>query len=371
MKIRALLLSLFLLFPLLLLSPPKALATENTVSEAKEDLIGGLADILPDAAKESLGTSAPDANAIREAVGFRHIFSLAADALSGALSNGGTAGKLFGTALLFSAASLVGSFFGKSRFAEIFFSAAPALLFYRLLSSTLSRVFSFLTELSTFSSLLSPLYVSVFSASGAVGSAAAASSGFTVFVGILESVVLGLLSPLLKILFALSLLSPFSFSSLTAEIEKRIRASFVWILSVICFFLCASLAFESGLASSADSVAMRAAKFTVGESIPLVGGAISSMLGTLSSSLSLVKSTFGAGALVALLSLLLPVLAELVVLRISLSLSSLAATAMGAGSVGSICERYRGVLDLMLAAVAITGVMFLILVGIFSRLGTA
>jgi hypothetical protein len=145
-----------------------------------------------------------------------------------------------------------------------------------------------------------------------VGSAAAASSGFTVFVGILESVVLGLLSPLLKILFALSLLSPFSFSTLTAEIEKRIRASFVWILSVICFFLCASLAFESGLASSADSVAMRAAKFTVGESIPLVGGAISSMLGTLSSSLSLVKSTFGAGALVALLSLLLPVLAIVV-----------------------------------------------------------
>ena len=34
-----------------------------------------------------------------------------------------------------------------------------------------------------------------------------------------------------------------------------------------------------------------------------------------------------------------------------------------------VSERYRGVLDLMLAGVAITGAMFLILVGIFSRLG--
>ncbi len=370
MKTRALFLSLFLLLSLLFLCPTDALATENTIDETKTDLLDGLSSILPDAAKESLGTSEPDADAIREAVGFRHVFSLTADAFTGALADGGTAGKIFGTALFFSAAALIGSFFGKSRFSDIFFSAAPALLFYELLSPTLSRVFSFLSELSAFSSLLSPLFVSVFSAGGAVGSATAASSGFTVFVGILESVVLGLLAPLLKILFALTLLSPFSLCTLTGEIEKRIRAAFIWILSTVCFLLCASLAFESGLASSADSVAIRATKFTVGQSIPLVGGAISSMLGTLSSSLSLVKSTFGAGALIAILSLLLPVLAELIVLRLSLSLSSLAATAMGAHSVGSICERYRGVLDLMLAAVTITAAMFLILVGIFSRLGT-
>ena len=369
MKARALLFSIFLLLSLLLFSPSQALAAENAVDETREGLLSGFTEILPDAAKESIGVSDPDADAIHDAVGFRHLFSLAASAFSGALSEGGVAGKLFGTALLFSVAALLGSFFGKSRFSDVFFPAAPALLFYRLLSPTLHRVFSFLEELSAFSSLLSPLFVSVFSAEGAVGSAAAVSGGFTVFIGVLEGVVLGLLSPLLKILFVLSLLSPFSKDGITGEIEKRIRATFVWILSAVCFLLCASLAFESGLASSADSVAIRATKFTVGQSIPLVGGAISSMLGTLSSSLSLVKSTFGAGALIALLSLLLPVLAELTVLRLTLSLSSLAATAMGAGSVGTVCERYRGVLDLMLAAVAITGAMFLLLVGIFSRLG--
>ena len=183
----------------------------------------------------------------------------------------------------------------------------------------------------------------------------------------LESIVGGLLSPLLKILFVLTLLSPLAKNGITAEIEKRIRTAYVWILSLICVLLGASLAFESSLAASADSVAIRTVKFTVGQSIPLVGGAISSMLGTLSSSLSLVKSAFGAGAFIALLSLLLPVLAELLLVRLTLSVCSFVGSSMEAYSVRDVCERYRAIFDLMLAAVAITGAMFLLLVGIFSR----
>lgn len=371
MRRRALFLALVL--PLLFfLFAPTACASEEdgqtSFTDNADGLLKDFSDILPDAAKENLGQDTLDADTLTRAVGFKQIFSLLAESASGSWKqNGGMLGKMLGTALCFSVVSLLGGFFGKSRFGQILFSAAPALFFYQLLFPVTERVFAFIFELSSFSALLSPLYAAVYSSGGALGSAAAASSGFTVFVGVLHGLVGGILSPLLKILFALSLLSPLTEGALTGEIEKRLRGAYVFLLSLVCVLLGASLAFESSLASSADSVAIRTVKFTVGQSIPLVGASISSMLGTLSSSLSLVKSAFGAGALIALLSLLLPVLAELLLCRFALSFCAFLSTSMGAKTVGSVCERYRGIFDLMLAAVAITGAMFLLLVGIFSK----
>lgn len=371
MRRRALFLALVL--PLLFfLFAPTAFASEEdgqtSFTDNADGLLKDFSDILPDAAKENLGQDTLDADTLTRAVGFKQIFSLLAESASGSWKqNGGMLGKMLGTALCFSVVSLLGGFFGKSRFGQILFSAAPALFFYQLLFPVTERVFAFIFELSSFSALLSPLYAAVYSSGGALGSAAAASSGFTVFVGVLHGLVGGILSPLLKILFALSLLSPLTEGALTGEIEKRLRGAYVFLLSLVCVLLGASLAFESSLASSADSVAIRTVKFTVGQSIPLVGASISSMLGTLSSSLSLVKSAFGAGALIALLSLLLPVLAELLLCRFALSFCAFLSSSMGAKTVGSVCERYRGIFDLMLAAVAITGAMFLLLVGIFSK----
>lgn len=371
MRRRAWFLALALLLFLLLFSVPSYASEkgeDGAAHEASEGFLQDFFSILPDAAKETLGREPLDTESLMRGVGFKQIFSLLADSVTGAWrQSGGTLGKMLGTVLCFSVASLLGGFFGKNRFGEILFSAAPALFFYQILFPATERVFSFVSELSSFSALLSPLYAAVYSSGGAVGSAAAASGGFTVFIGFLHGIVGGILSPLLKILFALSLLSPLAKGALTGEIEKRLRGAYVFVLSLVCVLLGASLAFESSLASSADSVAIRTVKFTVGQSIPLVGSSISSMLGTLTSSLSLVKSAFGAGALIVLLSLLLPVLAELLLCRLTLSLCSFLSVSMGAESVGSVCERYRGIFDLMLAAVAITGAMFLLLVAIFSK----
>lgn len=375
-KKRAFFFFLFLLLLSFVLPVPLSHASENGVKEnaestkgdVEDSLLKDFNDILPDAAKEALGADTLDTDALTETVGFRYIFSLLADSFSTALSeNKGTLSKLLGITLTFCAIALLSGFFGKMRFAEIFFSAAPALLFYKMLLPVSARVFSFVTDLSLFSSLAAPLYATVFSSAGALNSAGAASGGFAVFVGVLEGIVGGVLSPILKILFILSLLSPLSANSTTKEIEKRVRAAYIWIISLVAVLLCASLAFESSLAASADSVAIRTVKFTVGQSIPLVGSSISAMLGTLSSSLSLVKSAFGAGCLIVLLSLLLPVLAELLSVRLTLSLCSFISNAMGADSMGTVCDRYRGIFDLMLAAVAITGAMFLVLVGILSK----
>ena len=360
---------LFTLFAFLLSTPLSAQeqAQSDVIKDAEEELLGSFLDALPDSVKGTL-PEGEEKSAIAEAVGFRHIFALLADSLSGAAKeNRGTLLKLLGGVLSFVAAALLGGFLGKSRFADIFFSAALSLFLYSLLLPSFERVFTFLSELSAFSAAVAPLYTTVYTSFGALTTGALASGGFAVFIGMLESLVLGILSPLLKVLLALVLFSSFGGTPLLSQIEKRLRAAYVWILSLLGVLLGASLAAEKGLAAAADTVSSRTVKFAVGSSIPLVGGSVSAMLGTLEASLSLVKSTFGAGSLLVVLSLLLPVLAELFLLRLALSLGSLTADGLGVTPIGAVCDRFRAILDLLLAAAAITSAMFLILVGILSK----
>lgn len=340
---------------------------EALADKTQKELLDGFRDALPDAAKDLL-PEGDDTDALREAVGFRRIFSLIGKSVSGAVEDtSGVLLRLLGITLIFSTVALFGGFLGKNRFSDILFSSVLALFLYRLLLPATTRVFAFLSDLSAFSSLISPLYAAVFSSGAALSSAAVAGGGFTVFIGLLEGVVAGILSPLLRILFAFTLLSALGTNSLASQIEKRIRGAYVWILSLLCVLLGASLAFEGSLAAASDSVAARTVKFTVGASIPLVGSSVSSMLGTLEASLSLVKSSFGAGSLLVLLALLLPVLFELLLVRLTLSVGSMIAESVGASPISGVLDRFRGIFDLLLAAVCLSGAMFLLLIGILSK----
>ena len=132
--------------------------------------------------------------------------------------------------------------------------------------------------------------------------------------------------------------------------------------------LLASLAFQSALASSADSVALRAVKYTASSAIPLVGSTLSGALGALSASLSLLKSTLGGTAVIALLALLLPPLTEVFLLRLALSFSESIATFTEAVALREILSRFKAVFDLSLAALVIVSVLFLLTVGMLAGL---
>ena len=361
--------ALLLLLPLLL--SVRALAAsdaDEAIERTEKELFSSFLDALPDAARDAFPTSPEDVNALSEAVGVERLLSMLISAAEGTLAESGSSHlRLLGVALIVSCVSLLGGFLGKSRFAELFVRALPSLAVFRLMSATVERALLAIGELSSFSLAISPIYAAVFATGGGTMEATAASGGFAVFVGILEGIVKGALTPLLRILLAMALATSLSPLPSAVQIEKRIRSAFLWILSLISMLFCASLAFEKSLASSADSVALRTVRFTLGSGIPVVGGTVSSMLGALHASLSLMRSSFGIGALIVLLSLLLPPVCELLLLRLTLSVGEWIAESLGATGVGAVYGRYRGALDLLLAVLVITGAMFLVLVGILSR----
>ncbi len=333
--------------------------------ETEEKLWSDFKSILPDAAATELPETPEDAG---EAVGFSSLFSLLADTLTDtAHGEWGRVSVLLGVSLAFTALSLAVGNFGKSKCGKLLWEALPALILYRLLFPTVERVFSALSSLGVFSLSASGVYAALFTSSGAVSSAAVAASGFGVFVGILNGMLSGVLLPLLKILFVLAVLSSFTAVGAVGGIGKRLSAAYIWILSLASVLFTASLALESGIASSADSVAARTVKFAVGGAIPVVGSTVSGALGALGASLSLLKSAFGASSLIALAVLLLPVLCELLILRFALSAGAFLSESLGEGTGSAVYARYKSIFDLMLAAVCIVSLLFLIFIGILSK----
>ena len=244
------------------------------------------------------------------------------------------------------------------------------LLLFRGMSGTWDRAISAIGDVSAFATGTVPIWGGILAAGGSEATALSAASGLGVFCTVTAHLASGVLSPLLRLL---SLLVLFSFANvpMLSELSRTVRG---WVLSLFGIFgamLPAALAFQTALSSAADSMAVRTVKYAVGQSVPVVGGAISGALGTLASSLGLVKSTLGGASFLALCLLLLPPLAELFLCRMMLSVGSTVASCAADATLCRLFSEFKGLCDLLLAAVAAVFFVFLLLIAVLSRAGLA
>lgn len=70
--------------------------------------------------------------------------------------------------------------------------------------------------------------------------------------------------------------------------------------------VCGAIVTEGSLAGAADSVTLRTAKFAAGAVFPVVGGAVSDALSSVQGSMSLLRSSVGGFASIAIMAMLLP-----------------------------------------------------------------
>lgn len=359
---------IFFLIPLLLcLLPLTAAAKEvshTSTEKAEANVREGLLAILPDAAKP-LVPSLDDTDAMRDALGFRSLFRLFSDTLS----NEGegifrTMLSVIAVTMLFGTLSL----FAKGNLPLLMMQSAAALSLFTLLFDSAEHLFSFFSDLSHFTLGLSPLFVTLFASGGGAAGAAAAGGGFAAFLSLLELFSTTVFPPVLRTLFALALLSSLGNHTLIRELSHRISSFTVLLFSILSMLLLASLAFQSILASSVDSVAIRTVKYTASASLPFVGNTLASTLGALHASLTLVRGMLGGGAVIALFALLLPPIIEILLLRISLSLSESIATFTESTALKEVIGRFRSIMDLSLAALITVSLLFLLLIGVFTGL---
>lgn len=104
-----------------------------------------------------------------------------------------------------------------------------------------------------------------------------------------------------------------------AAISEALKKLSNWGMSLITVLFTGILGIQTAINSTADSLGIKTAKFIVGTSVPVAGTALSEAASTIYSSMSLLKSTVGMYGVVALLVIMLPILCELLIWRLTLN----------------------------------------------------
>lgn len=155
----------------------------------------------------------------------------------------------------------------------------------------------------------------------------------------------------------------------TSRLADLLKKTASWALGLIMTVYVGILSLQTAVNSAADNMAVRTGKFLIGSFVPLVGGALSEALGTLQSSVSLLRSSVGIYGIVALIAILLPVLLELLLWRAVLLLTGTVADVFGSDSISGLLKSADAAVGFLISLLLICAFAFIISLSVLSLIG--
>ena len=322
-------------------------------------------EILPDDVKELV--KSPDS--MIDLFSLRGILSEITSAFSG---DSGGASRFFmtllGSVVLIAVASICHQWFSLQVQAAV--GVICSLAIFPTINSAFLSISDSLAEINNFFLALIPIASGITAIGGGVTTASVQAGGmFTAFS------VIGGLGGKIFISFsafglAISLLSAFGSES-AAAVGKGIKSLFMWLVGISAALITGAYALQTVVASAQDSASIRTARYVASGLIPVVGSTVAGALATLASGLSYAKSIIGAGARVALLSLVISPLAMLILYRFALTLAGMLSDLTGTAVASRILSAYRFSVDMTVAVYALSALVYLFEIILFLRIGVA
>lgn len=177
--------------------------------------------------------------------------------------------------------------------------------------------------------------------------------------------------PLMGGYLALSIASGVSPLWGNVGIVETVKKLSMWTMSLLGTLFVGVLSIQTVVNSAADSVTIRATKFILGTSVPVVGGALSESVSTITASMGLLRSSIGIYGVVALIFMLLPIIIELLLWRGVLMINVSLAEVFSLSKVSGILRAVDSMLSVLLGAILIVGGMFIISLTVVISAGKA
>ena len=216
-----------------------------------------------------------------------------------------------------------------------------------------------------------PVMASLYAAGGNAATAVANNASMTLVMTIMENICYYGLYPILQICFGISLAASVSNTINLSGISGFIRNTYIFILSLVMTILSAVMAYQTNLTLSADNVAARTVKFTMGNAIPIVGGAVGEAVRALSGSVVYIKNTVGIFAVFAIIIIILPVLVNLLLNRIGINLVSVIAKIIGCDKESAFLGDVVSLMNYAIAMLTACSVFFIFILTLFIKSAVA
>ena len=213
-----------------------------------------------------------------------------------------------------------------------------------------------------------PVYAGVAASGGQPAAAAAYNAALFGAAQVSGSLASDIVRPLAGIFLALALIGAVAPSFGLTEIAGSVKKTVNWALGLISTVFVGVLGLQSTVSASADEVTMKAAKFAVSSTVPVVGGALSDAISSAAGYLGLLKSVTGVFGIVAGAAIFLPVIVELALWRLGMGIASVFADAAGVPGIARASRAVGDVFDMLLALTLCLLLVVIVAIGILLAL---
>ena len=165
-----------------------------------------------------------------------------------------------------------------------------------------------------------------------------------------------------------SSVSPLMQRSGIAETVKKLA---LWITAFISTVFAGILGIQTAVNSSADTLTAKTARFIIGSSVPVAGGVLSEALGTVTASVTLLKSSVGIYGAAACAAILLPLITELLLWRAVLLITAGVAGLFSLPQISGLLKAVDSMMSVLLGIILMVGAMFVISLAVVVSTGRA
>ena len=379
MKSRKLLFCLlFFVFLSLLLSLPVA-AQEQEVVTMPPDYTS-LPDVLPPEMQELLPDGLFSENmeealeATKELTEWRYLLRAIASAMGVGLENTvGLLCVLVGIILLAAVCSRVQEGLGGSG-GNLLGFCLRLIIYIAMIMQTvgmLSVVQTYFDRLMALTGGMIPVMGTLYALGGNLGRAAVSSELMLVFLGICQYISATVTPPLCVVCTSFSLMDALGVRLSLSPLGEQIKRWYASLLGLVMFLLTLAMSTQSVLAGKADTLGMKGIKYAVGNTLPVVGGAIAGTLSAVGTGVEMIRGVCGVAGIILVALLLLPTLLELLLFRATLQLSATVASMLSCEGEAKLLGSMASLHGYMAAAVSVCSVTFVIALTLLIHSGSA
>ncbi len=221
---------------------------------------------------------------------------------------------------------------------------------------------------SEFFAELIPIMSSVLAVGTGASTASISSAGMGISLSFISSFLAKSLLPVSALIFSVSLISNLDNGQGISNVSKSIRGFFNFGIGIISFFLVAILTFQGAITASADTVALRGAKYAASNMIPIVGSVISGALSTLASGVKLISSAVGVFSSVFLIGVMGAPLIGLLMYRLSINVCITFCSLSGSSFGQRFFEAVRSAIDCIIGILSCSLLVYLLEIILFTQL---
>ena len=213
-----------------------------------------------------------------------------------------------------------------------------------------------------------PLSAVTYAMGGNLTSAAESSFSLSVTLSVCQFFCSETVIPMFCICLSMTLITVFEGTggAVGRSAASTLKKWYTTALGFVMMILTASTLGQSIIAVKADSAALKGAKFAVSSFIPISGGTVASTLATLSASAELLRGALGVIGMSVVLLLLIPVIAELALIRLMIDVAAFLAGVLGCGGEQALLSEVGSLYGYLEGVAAMSAAVFIISFAVFA-----